>query len=255
MSDLNPFASTANTTGEKIAGERDSLGGFLVDSDAYEATIKVAYAGKSDGGAASMSYEVEFANGRTFKWTEWTTSGDAKGNKPYWVDEKSGAKNYLPGFNRARAISKMVADKELHELKFEIRQVKLYNKVAQAEVPTPTPVAVELIGQKIYLGIQKQLVNKTADSGEKTAAGKPVYKRIAEGREVNEVDKIFHFPSKRTLQEAEAKVAEAAFFDDWVAENKGKVVKKMKKAEMETPAGGGTSGAPGEAKPETTSLF
>lgn len=255
MSEINPFASTANTTGEKIAGEQDRLGGFLIDSDAYEATIKQAYAGKSDGGAASMSYEVEFANGRTFKWTEWTTSGDAKGNKPYWVDEKTGNKNYLPGFNRARAIANMAAGKELHELKFEIRQVKLYNKVAETEVPTPTAVAVELLGKKVYLGIQKQLVNKTADSGEKTAAGKPIYKRIAEGREVNEVDKIFHFPSKRTLQEAEAKLDTAEFFDAWLAENKGKVVKKMKKAEMETPAGGGTSGAPGEAKPTTASLF
>lgn len=257
MSTNNPFASTANTAGEKIGGETDRLGGFRVfDTDAYEVTIKNAYAGKSDGGAANMTFEVEMADGTKYSWVEWVTSGTAKGCLPYFID-KDGEKQYLPGFNRFNAIALMTAGKEPAALTFEEKHVKIYNHAAKAEVPTPVQVAVELLGKKIYIGIEKHKVNKQVKSGNKLANGKDEYVNGPDSVEKNEVTKIFHFETKRTLKEAIAKLETGEFFDQWVDKNKGKVFDKMKPAV----AGTGTAGAPGSGnaaggdKPTTASLF
>lgn len=256
MSTVNPFAATANTTGEKIGGETDRLGGFRVfDTDAYEVTIRNAYAGKSDGGANNMTFEVEMADGTKYSWVEWVTSGTSKGCLPYFVD-KEGEKQYLPGFNRFNAIALMTAGKEPAALKFEEKHVKIYNYAAKADVPTPVQVAVELLGKKIYIGIEKHKVNKQVKNGEKLPSGKDKYVNGPEAVEKNEVTKIFHFETKRTLKEAIAKLETGEFFDQWVEKNKGKVFDKMKPSEV----GAGTAGAPGASaqsgdKPATASLF
>ncbi|AUV61818.1 single strand DNA binding protein [Pseudomonas phage Littlefix] len=250
----NPFASTANTAGEKIGGESDRLGGFRVyDTDVYEATIKNAYAGKSDGGAANMTFEVEMADGSKYSWVEWVTSGNEKGNLPYYINKQSGEKEYLPGFNRFNAIALMTAGKEPAALVFEEKHVKIYSYAAKAEVPTPVQVAVELLGKKILLGIEKHKVNKQVKSGKQLPNGKDEYVDGPEAREVNEVSKVFHFETRRTLQEAIAKLDAGVFIDKWTEANKGKVKDKMKPV-----AGGATAGAPnasgGSDKP-TASLF
>lgn len=251
----NPFASTANTSGDKIGGETDRLGGFRVyDTDVYEATIKNAYAGKSDGGANNMTFEVELADGSKYSWVEWVTSGDAKGNLPYFIDKNSGEKQYLPGFNRFNAIALMTAGKEPAALTFEEKHVKIYSYAAKAEVPTPVQVAVELLGKKILLGIEKHKVNKQVKSGQKLANGKDEYVDGPESREVNEVSKVFHFETRRTLQEAMAKQEEAVFIDKWTESNKGKVKDKMKPAAVGTGTAGAPSASGGSDKP-TTSLF
>lgn len=233
---MNPFANTANTTGETIEQESDRLGGsFIWDTDAYLVTIKNAYSDKSAGGAASMNYEVTGEDGRNFRFTEWVTSGDAKGNKPYF--EKDGKKTYLPGFNRANAIAMLTTEKELSGLKFEEKLVKIRNKDTKTDVPTPKAVAVEMIGKQVYLGILKIESNKSVKVGD-------VYKMTAETRFENEVDKVFYAKDKRTIAELRAKSPESEFYAKWVETNKGKTVNKVKAAEV---AGGATAGAPGQA--------
>lgn len=247
----NPFANTSNTSGEKIGGDEDRLGGFRIhDTDVYEATVKVAYAGSADSGASNMNFEVELADGSTYKWTEWVTSGTAKGGLNYFVDAK-GEKQYLPGFNRFNSMAMMMTGKEPHQLTFEEKHVKLYSSAAKAEVPTPVKVAVELTGKKILLAIEKQLVNKQAKTGNKLPNGKDEYADTNEPREVNEVTKVFHFESRRTLKEAIAKLEKGEFIDKWIEANKGKVKDRMKPV-----VGGATAGAPvtADSKP-TESLF
>lgn len=248
---MNPFANTQNTSGDKIGGEQDRLGGFQVhNTDVYPATIKLAYAGVSAGGANSMTFEVELDGGGKYSWTEWVTSGTAKGCLPYF--EKDGEKQYLPGFNRANAISLMTTGKELGATNFEEKMVKLYNSNTKTEVPTPTKVAVDMIGKKILLGIIKIATNKQAATGNLDANGKKVYADTNEVREINEVDKVFHYETRRTLQEAMAKVETAVFIDQWLEANKGKIRDKFKKVE-----GGAVAGAPAggsDAKP-SESLF
>lgn len=241
----NPFAATANTDGDKIEQESDRLAGnFIWDTDAYLVTINAAYAGKSAGGASSMSYEVTGPDGRKFKWTEWVTSGDAKGNKPYF--EKDGQKTYLPGYNRSNAIALLTTEKELHALIFEEKVIKLRNATTKTDVPTPVQMATGIIGKQIILGIAKQEVNKQA----KGADGK--YVDTAETRFTNEVDKIFYAKDKRTVAELRNKTTEAEFYAKWLEANKGKVIDRVKKV-----AAGAQAGAPGAANDAapTDSLF
>lgn len=257
---LNPFASTANTSNEQIETDSDRLGGsFIWDSAAYLVTILAAYAGKSKGGAGSMNFEVQGPDGRKFKFTEWVTSGDAKGNKPYY--EKDGKKSYLPGFNNVNAISMFCAKKELNALVFETKILKLRNYDTKTDVPTEVPMATELLGKQFILGLTKVEENKTKNVGDQYLPvcdkdGKPITKFT------NEVSKIFYADNKCTIAELrEAKQKGAApvadFYPKWVEANEGKVVNKVKTDNLVPEAGGaGPAGTPTDASgAEVDSLF
>lgn len=239
----NPFADVKSDSG--IKNEKDSLGGgFIWESGAHEVTISMAYAGESDSGAKSMNYEFKAEDGRTLKSTEWVTSGTAKGGKNFY--EKDGVKSYLPGYNIANAIALLAVHKELSELTYEEKLVKIYNSDAKGDVPTKVFVATELLGKRIILGVIKQTVNKTV----KTDAG---YQNTAEPRDVNIVDKVFELESKRTIAEFRDKTETAQFYQPWVDKNTGVTRDKMKKDGLVAgaPKGAGTTSS---AKP-TESLF
>jgi hypothetical protein len=257
---LNPFANTANTTNESIETDSDRLGGsFVWDSNAYEVTVLSAYAGKSKGGAGSMNLEVQGPDGRKFKFTEWVTSGDAKGNKPYY--ERDGKKSYLPGFNNMNAIAMFCAKKELNALTFETKIVKLRNFDTKTDVPTEVPMAVELIGKKFILGLLKVEENKTKKVGNDylpvcDATGAPIT------RFTNEIGKIFYPDNKCTIAELRAakqsgSTPVADFYPKWLEANAGKVIDKVKKENLVPEAGGaGPAGTPTDASgAEVDSLF
>lgn len=251
---LNPFASTANTTNEQIETDSDRLGGsFIWDGGAYLVTILAAYAGKSKSGAGSMNFEVQDEKGRKFKFTEWVTSGDAKGNKPYY--EKDGKKSYLPGFNNVNAISMFATGKELNALSFETKILKLRDFDLKKDVPTEVPMAVELVGKQFILGLEKHEVNKTIKVGNEykpvAKAGQPT---VPETKFENQVGKIFYATNQCTIAELrEAKQkgvpAVAEFYGKWVEANTGKVVNKVKTDGLVPApgAGGGPAGTPTDA--------
>lgn len=247
---MNPFADLPQDTGD-IGGDQDRLGGgFIWPSAAYEVTIKNAYAGKAGSGAKSMTFEVESAAGQRLRWTEYVTSGDAKGGLPYY--EKDGKKNYLPGYNISNAICTLASKKGLGEQTFETKQVKIWNKDTKSEVPTPTQVAVDLIGKKIILGVLEVETNKTIKVGNS-------YKRTAETKKENRVDKIFYAENKCTLNELiTAKKAGtapvASFHDQWVQANEGKVKNDVKDAEV-TATQGGAAAPTTAGGEEVDSLF
>jgi hypothetical protein len=259
---LNPFANTVNTTNEQIETDSDRLGGgFVWDGGAYPVTILAAYAGKSKGGAGSMSFEVQGDDGRKFKFTEWVTSGDAKGNKPYY--ERDGKKSYLPGFNNVNAISMFCAKKELNALAFETKILKLRDYEQKKDVPTEVPMAVELIGKKFILGLEKHEVNKTIKVGNEYL---PVHKAgepgVPDTKFENQIGKIFFADNNATiaeLREAKQKGQPVAadFYPKWVEANTGKVVNKVKADKLVAPAGaGGPAGTPTTAGGEAVdSLF
>ena len=257
---MNPFANTVNTSNEKIEQDSDRLGGsFVWDSNAYEVTVLSAYAGKSKGGAGSMNFEVQGPDGRNFKFTEWVTSGDAKGNKPYY--EKEGKKSYLPGFNNVNAIAMFCCKKELNALTFETKIVKLRNFETRTDVPTEVPMAVELIGKKFILGLLKVEENKTKKVGEQylpvcDEAGKPIT------RFTNEIGKIFFVDNKCTIAELRSakqtgSAPVADFYTKWMEANEGKVIDKVKTDKLVPEAGGaGPAGTPTDATgKDVDSLF
>lgn len=260
MSSINPFADTVNTSNEQIETDSDRLGGgFVWDSAAYLVTILAAYAGKSKGGASSMNFEVQGPDGRKFKFTEWVTSGDAKGNKPYY--ERDGKKSYLPGFNNVNAIAMFCAKKELGALTFETKILKLRNFDTKTDVPTEVPMATELLGKQFILGLLKVEENKTKKVGNDylpvaDATGAPIT------RFSNEVGKIFYADNKCTIAELrQAKQSgstpAADFYPKWVEANEGKVIDKVKKEGLVPEAGGaGPAGTPTDASgAEVDSLF
>lgn len=237
-------------TDESIASEKDSLGGGgVLDSGAYEATIKLAYGTVSGGGAKGLVVHFETKDGRNFRNTFWMTSGNAKGCKNYYED-KNGQKQYLPGYLQATALSLLTVGKELADLDFEEKVANVYSPEAKAEVPTKVPMAVELLGKEIVVGLIKQIVDKTAkgDDGQ--------YHPTGETREENDVDKLFRASDLKTTAEIRAKAETAEFHGSWVAKWAGKVRDKS------TKGGAGAAGAPKAAgaaaagtKKPTNSLF
>ena len=215
-------------TSDGLEESQDRLGGFSpFDSDIYIGTIKVAYAGTSQGGATSVSLVVD-ADGKEYRETFYVTN--KKGENFFISQDKK--KVPLPGFTVVDDICLIASGKPLANQETEEKVIKLYDFEQRAEVPKSVPVLTDLIGQKIALGILKQLENKNA----KNAAGE--YEATEETREVNVVDKVFHPEMKLTVAEARNGKEDPEFWDKWVEKNKGTVRDKTEKK------AGGNAGAP-----------
>ena len=241
------------TSDSSIANEKDSVGGggFVLDSNCYPATITMAYVTKSDGGATGLVLKAKTLSNQEISQTLWMTSGTAKGAKNYY--EKDGQKNYLPGFIAANALSLLATGKELSELDTETKAVKVYNKVAKAEVPTKVEVAVDLIGKEVIIGLIKQTVDKTQKN---EATG--VYEATGETREENEIDKFFRASDKMTTAEIRAQATEAGFYSTWESKWVGVVRNKAKGGTANGTAGIpkiGVGAAVAGTKKPSTSLF
>lgn len=237
------------TSDASIANEKDSIGGGgVLESGLYPATVNLAYATKSQGGAIGLVLQAKTSEGRDIKQTLWMTSGTAKGCKNFY--EKDGVKNYLPGYIAANALALLTNGKEISELDTETKVVNAYSPDAKAEVPTKVEAIVDLMGKEILVGLIKQTVDKT----QKTDAG--TYIPTGETREENEIDKFFRASDRKTTAEIRAQAEEATFADTWEQKWAGKTKDKSTK-------GAGVAGVPkiGAAannstmKKPTTSLF
>lgn len=213
---------------KSIDNESDMLGGNRVlESDAYEMAIEMAYTDKSAGGAMSLNLNFKGKNGETLRQTLWMTSGTAKGGNNFYLD-KSGKKQYLPGFNQANSLCLLTVGKEISELSTETKTLNLYDFKLKKEVPTQKEVVMALIGQSVKLGVMKQIVDKTAknDAGEYVPTG--------ETREENDINKIFRAKDGLTSAEIRAEETEPKFLTRWLEKNKDLVLNKAKGATENT---------------------
>lgn len=238
MSLLKNLETKAN-----VEGEKDVLGGGgVLDTNVYPMKVKVAYFTVSSGGAVAINLQGD-VDGKEVRQQFWVLSGNDKGNKNTYT--KDGKEYYLPSFLTANSLALLTVGKELSQLDVEKKVIKLYDFEAKEERPTEVDVLVELTGQLIQAGIQKQTVDKT----EKGDDGK--YYPTGETREINEVVKFFRYDDGLTVPEIEKGVTEAKFKDDWVGKWAGKVINKAKGNKD-----GAKSGLPsGGAKTGTSSLF
>ena len=244
MSLLKNLETKAN-----VEGEKDILGGGgILDTDLYPGRVKVAYLTTASTGAVAVNIQLD-VDGKEVRQQFWVLSGNAKGNKNTYT--KDGKEYYLPGFLTANSLALLTVGKELSELDIEKKVVKLYDFDAKEERPTEVDVFVELTGQQILAGIEKQTVDKTIDSGELDDKGNKIYVPTGETRDVNEVVKFFRADDGLTVPEIEKGVTEAKFKDDWVNKFQGKTRNKAKGnkdgAKAGLPSGGIKSG--------TSSLF
>ncbi|MBZ6396969.1 MULTISPECIES: hypothetical protein [Pantoea] len=236
-------------TAADVEQEKDVLGGsFILDTDVYDATIKLAYAGESKRGSKSLTIHADI-NGKEVRHTFYVTN---KQGQNFYVNKKTDKKEFLPGWNAANALCLLIADKELPAMVAEEKIVKLYDFDAKAEVPTKVQALTELHGGRVKLAIEKQLV----DVNQETAPNSGVYVPSGKTREQNEIVKVFYAEDGRTTTEIRNNVEQAEFLQQWVARNKGKISDRTdKKAGTSAGAPGVGGGILGQAQKPANSLF
>lgn len=239
----NIFSNAAND----LAGsekEKDILGGrSFLPTDAYDGKIVVAYITTSTGGARAFNFVIDI-NGKLVRETIYVTN---KQGQVVYV--KDGKKYPLPGYSLVNAITKLTIGKEIPQLTFENKLVKIWNFELKKDVATEVPVAVELVGEAVNLGIEQVRENKQ----QKDQAGN--YVDTAEIRESNSITRVFHTKTGQTAAEYDAQ-APAEFKALWLKEFKGKIRDKTNKnltpATAAASTGGASASTTGAAK---SSLF
>lgn len=220
--------------------EKDVLGGrSLLPTGLYTGTLDVVYLTKSQGGATAFNLVVDI-DGKKVRDTIYVTN--RAGGVTY---TKDGKKYPLPGYSLMNALAKLTAGKEIPQLVFEKKLVKIYNFDQRKEVPTEVDVAVELVGQPVKLGIEFHRENKNA----KDQAGN--YVPTAEIREFNTITRVFHVQTNQTAAEYNAQ-APAEFMAAWVKEFDGKVIDKTTKGPVAAAPNAPGTPTPAAGKP---SLF
>lgn len=213
-----------------VAGETDRLGSYLLDTDAYDLTVTLAYLIKAKSGATGVVLEFKTAEGKKISTTQYITSGTAKGCKTYY--EKDGKQFFLPGYILVDSLCQLTVGKSILQMDEETKVFNIYDSTQQKEVPTQVPALVELFGQKVTAGVVKQVVNKYANGA-----------ITNEKREENDIVKFFQIDTGLTVPELIAKETKGAFLPKWVEENSGKVFNKFKEVQgAPTPGAGIASG-------------
>ena len=207
-----------------VERSEDTLGGGfnLLDSDIYEAKIKAAYGGTSQGGALNVTVVCDI-KGQEYSETVYVTG---RNKLPY--SEKNGKRRFIPGYNIVNSICKIATGKGLTELDSENKILVVYDPSEKKRKPTEVPVLTELSGKTICLGIVKELRNKAVQNAQ------GLYEDTAETREDNRINAVFDADTHRTLNEIEDN-KEAVFWDKWLEKNKGTTVDRRTVKEGITP--------------------
>jgi hypothetical protein len=236
-------------TNDGLEETEDRLGGYSVyASDIYNATVKMAYAGKSASGANFISFEFDLGSGRNYREVAYFTN---KKGENFWINETK-KKIPLPGFSLVDDICLLTTEEPLAAQVTEDKMVKVYDADAKKEMPKSVPVLINLLGKPISLGVLKQLEDKTA----KSSSGE--YLPTGETRETNAIDKAFHTDTKLTVVEARLGKDAGEFWDKWLEKNKDAVRDRRSKNGGATGAPGRPTGGPpqsGGAAVERKSLF
>lgn len=255
----------SNMKSEGLEAQEDRIGGFqLKSTDLYEATIKLAYITESDGGAYGLNLTFQIGGSEYRENTIYFTNKD-KENFYYTKDDKGNrttTKAQLPGFNLVNNLCRLAIDKELYEIVEEEKTIKVYDSKEGKEIPKSMPCLTELHGSKVLLAITEQTVNKNKKNDN---TGK--YEPTSETREENQIDHVFHWDLRATVNEltaiakaeAEGKPApKIEFADKWLERYAGKKAdKRTIKEGGDAPKQGRPSpaGSSGDKPAATSSLF
>lgn len=207
-----------NLKSDGLEEAQDRLGGFSrLETDAYKGVIKVAYAGKSPGGAQNVTLVVSI-DGKDYNETIYVTN--KKGENWFLNKDDNSKKVPLPGFTTLNNICLVTTGAELADQPTEDKIVNVYDPDQKKEMPKSVPVLVDLLGKEVILGIVKQLEDKSEKQGDKYV---PI---TGPGRETNFIDVVAEAESRATVYEAQKATKnqtalEATFLDAWVAKNKG----------------------------------
>lgn len=221
-------------TDEGLEEAQDRVGGFQPhETDIYKGTIMMAYALKSTGGAQGVYLTVALENGKEYRETLWVTN--KKGENFYLNKNDNTKKVPLPGFTVMNDICLVTTEKPLNQQNDEEKVVKVWDSETRSEQPKSVPVLVDLLGKELSVAIGNTLENKTMKQGND-------YVVIADTRNVNTIEKVFHEPTKLTVTEGKNGKTEGEFYQTWLDRNKGVVRDKREIKEGQA----GTAGRPGQ---------
>ena len=229
----------SNLDTSNVQQDKDTLGGYRpLDTDIYTAKIKAAYVTQSRRNASAVNLIADI-NGKEYREQLWITNAEGK---PYFISKQNGEKVFLPGYTVMNDLCMCAVGKELKEMDAEPRTFKIYDYEAKQDLPKEVPTILELQNTEVDLGIFHEIVDKNI----KDASGN--YVPSGETRDQNVINKVFHTATHKTVNEAREGKTEAEFYDKWLAQYKGTVRNRAKKAA----ANEGTAGAP---KKPVKSLF
>lgn len=226
-----------NLTTDGLQESQDRLGGIQVfNTDIYIGVIKALYAGKSTGGATSVTLIADL-DGKEYTETLYVTNKDGQN---WFANKQDNTKKVpLPGFTVVDDICLIATGEPLATQETEEKVVKVWDSEAKKEMPKSVPMIIAALGKPIALGIQKTLANKQTKVGTEYVAN-------AETREENHIDKVYHPEMKLTVAEARAGQDVAQFWDAWLLKNKDQVRDKRTIKDGEV----GSSGAPSKTPPK-----
>lgn len=237
-----------NLTTDGLQESQDRLGGIQVfNTDIYIGTIKALYAGKSSGGATSVTLIADL-NGKEYTETLYVTNKDGQN---WFANKQDNTKKVpLPGFTVVDDICLIATGEPLAAQETEEKVIKIWDNEAKKEMPKSVPMIIAALGKPIALGIQKTLANKQTKVGND-------YVPNAETREENHIDKVYHPEMKLTVAEARAGQDVAQFWDAWLLKNKDQVRDKrtIKDGEVGAPSKSAPTAAQSSDQPKRKSLF
>jgi len=226
---------------EGLTESQDRLGMSALETNVYDAVIKMAYHSKSVNGAEAINFEFTI-NGRSYKETVYYTSREGKN---YYVDKQDANVHHpLPGFTIVDDICMCATEKELADQDDEAEEktIKIWDNDAKAELPQKALVLTGLLNKPVTLAIWQNLENKS----EKNDKG--VYVPTADTKITNSIEKVFHTESGLSMVEAR-NGHDATFKDKWIEKNAGKqrdqrTIKDGSAGASGRPTRGGSASAP-----------
>lgn len=234
MVNISGFSTQQNV---KNTVEEDKAGYTLLESGVYDAVIKCMYL--QPIGSKQSQKAVVILNIGNKDITDEEVVLNTEGRNTQKKDETK----LLPGFLKMNAFSYVTCGKELQELGFEEKDIKIYNKKERKEEVVRRQVAVELIGKPVKVGLQHAILSRQQEQNGVWVSTDRTY-------ESNIVDKYFSVDGKTHSEMIQNKSPE--FIDSWKTRfNKQKVNKTDKQVVpyIEKPESGAVSTTP------TKSLF
>lgn len=214
-----------NLTSDGLEETKDVLGGsFVFETNAYDAIIKLMYAGKSqNSNSQSVTVHLDI-DGQEYRETIWITNRD--GNNWYADKKDPKKKQPLPGFVTIDHLCLLSTGLPLANQTTEEKTIMLYDFEHKKDMPKNVHVITSVIGLPVTVGITKikEFVQKKVEGSDP-----PVYENTDKIRESNQIDKVFHTESKKTTVELRES-REASFYEAWVAKNAGKTRDKTANA-------------------------
>lgn len=195
----------------------DRLGGGFqpLETDIYTMTIKAFYATKSEGGAQAINIVALRPDGKEYRETIYITK---KTGENYFISAEK-KKVPMPGFTIVDDICLVTDGGDLSSQVFEERTINVFDFDAKKDLPKVVMQAINIIDQKVDLGIyqiQENKNEKNAQTGEYEPTEKVITKNV--------IRKVWHSEAKMTVAEAENGVEEqGVFWQKWKDTHKGKV--------------------------------